>query len=124
MFFPGAAVYMDKIATGPEAAGAIDLDATPAENVSRVAEAKGKSPREVTVIVLERPRHEALIQALRKADARVVLIRDGDVAPAIAAGHGGTLWRRRPALPGMPAGRATSRRRCRRLATGRLVLVR
>jgi fructose-1,6-bisphosphatase II len=89
MFFPGAAVYMDKIATGPEAADAIDLDATPAENVNRVAEAKGKNPRDVTVIVLERPRHEALIAALRAADARVVLIRDGDVAPAIAAAHGG-----------------------------------
>jgi fructose-1,6-bisphosphatase II len=89
MFFPGAAVYMEKIATGPEAADAIDLDATPAENVNRVAEAKGKSPRDVTVIVLERPRHEQLIDELRKAGARVTLIRDGDVAPAIAAAHGG-----------------------------------
>jgi fructose-1,6-bisphosphatase II len=89
MFFPGAAVYMEKIATGPEAADAIDLDATPAENVNRVAEAKGKSPRDVTVIVLERPRHEQLIDELRGAGARVTLIRDGDVAPAIAAAHGG-----------------------------------
>ena len=89
MFFPGAAVYMEKIATGPEAADAIDLDATPAENVNRVAEAKGKSPRDVTVIVLERPRHEQLIDELRTAGARVTLIRDGDVAPAIAAAHGG-----------------------------------
>jgi fructose-1,6-bisphosphatase II len=89
MFFPGAAVYMEKIATGPEAADAIDLDATPAENVKRVAEAKGKSPRDVTVIVLERPRHEQLIDELRTAGARVTLIRDGDVAPAIAAAHGG-----------------------------------
>src|SRR6185295_16010929 len=89
MFFPGAAVYMEKIATGPEAADAIDLDATPAENVNRVAEAKGKSPRDVTVIVLERARHEQLIDELRTAGARVTLIRDGDVAPAIAAAHGG-----------------------------------
>ena len=89
MFFPGAAVYMEKIATGPEAADAIDLDATPAENVNRVAQAKGKSPRDVTVIVLERPRHEQLIDELRTAGARVTLIRDGDVAPAIAAAHGG-----------------------------------
>jgi fructose-1,6-bisphosphatase II len=89
MFFPGAAVYMEKIATGPEAADAIDLDATPTENVHRVAEAKGKSPRDVTVIVLERPRHEELIDELRAAGARVTLIRDGDVAPAIAAAHGG-----------------------------------
>ena len=89
MFFPGAAVYMDKIATGPDAAEAIDIDATAEENVRRVAEAKGKQPRDVTVIVLERDRHEQLIADLRKADARVVLIRDGDVAPAIAAAHKG-----------------------------------
>jgi fructose-1,6-bisphosphatase II len=89
MFFPGAAVYMDKIATGPEAADAIDIDASPTENVRRVAEAKGKSPREVTVIVLERDRHDALIAELREAGAKVNLIRDGDVAPAIAAAHGG-----------------------------------
>src|SRR5439155_11155775 len=89
MLFPGAAVYMDKIAVGPEAADAIDIDATPAENVRRVAEAKGKNPRDVTVIVLERDRHERLIADLREAGAKVTLIRDGDVAPAIAAAHGG-----------------------------------
>jgi fructose-1,6-bisphosphatase II len=89
MFFPGAAVYMDKIATGPEAADAIELGASPAENVRRVAEAKGKSPRDVVVIVLERDRHERLIADLRESGARVNLIRDGDVAPAIAAAHGG-----------------------------------
>jgi fructose-1,6-bisphosphatase II len=89
MFFPGAAFYMNKIATGPDAADAIDIDATPAENVRRVAEAKGKSPRDVTAIVLERDRHDALIADLREAGAKVTLIRDGDVAPAIAAAHGG-----------------------------------
>jgi fructose-1,6-bisphosphatase II len=90
MFFPGAAVYMDKIAAGPEAADAIDIDAPPAENVRRVAEAKGKTPREVAVVVLERDRHDRLIADLREAGARVHLIRDGDVAPAIAAAHGST----------------------------------
>ena len=89
MFFPGAAVYMNKIATGPDAADAIDIDASPSENVRRVAEAKGKDPRDVTVIVLERDRHDALIAELRQCGARVHLIRDGDVAPAIAAAHGG-----------------------------------
>src|SRR5215208_3837874 len=89
MFFPGAAFYMEKIAVGFDAAAVIDIDATPEENVRRVAEAKGKQPRDVTVIVLERDRHEQLIEDLRKAGARVVLIRDGDVAPAIAAAHGG-----------------------------------
>jgi fructose-1,6-bisphosphatase II len=88
IFFPGAAVYMDKIASGPEAADAIDIDASPAENVRRVAEAKGKTPRDVSVVVLERDRHERLIADLREAGARVHLIRDGDVAPAIAAAHG------------------------------------
>ena len=88
MFFPGAAVYMDKIAVGAEAADAIDIDATPAENVARVAEATGKTPREVNVVVLERDRHERLIAELREAGARVNLIRDGDVAPSIAAAHG------------------------------------
>jgi fructose-1,6-bisphosphatase II len=91
IFFPGAAVYMDKIATGPDAADAIDIDASPTENVERVAEAKDKTPGEVSVIVLERDRHEALIAELREAGARVHLIRDGDVAPAIAAAHGGVV---------------------------------
>jgi fructose-1,6-bisphosphatase II len=91
MFFPGAAVYMDKIAAGPEAADAIDINATPTENVHRVAEAKGKSPRDVNVVVLERDRHNDLIAELREAGARVNLIRDGDVAPAIAAAHGGLV---------------------------------
>ena len=85
MLFPGAAVYMDKIAVGPEAAGAIDIEASATENVRRVAEAKGMEVGDVTVVVLERDRHDALIAELREAGARVNLIRDGDVAPAIAA---------------------------------------
>jgi len=90
MFFPGAAVYMEKIAVGPEAADAIDIDASPTENVARVAEAKGVEPNEITVVVLERERHDDLIAELREAGARVNLIRDGDVAPAIAAAQPGT----------------------------------
>jgi fructose-1,6-bisphosphatase II len=90
MFFPGAAVYMDKIAVGPEAATVIDIAAPPAENVRRVAAAKGKTARDVVVVVLERDRHEKLIADLRAGGARVHLIRDGDVAPAIAAAHGST----------------------------------
>ena len=85
MFFPGAAVYMEKIATGPEAIGAVDITRSPTENVERVAEAKSCSPRDVTVVVLERERHDDLIAELREAGAKVNLIRDGDVAPAIAA---------------------------------------
>lgn len=90
MFFPGAAVYMDKIAVGPEAADAIDITASPAENVRRVAEAKGVKPSDLSVVVLERDRHDALIAELREGGAKVKLIRDGDVAPAIAAAHVGT----------------------------------
>ncbi len=85
MFDPGAAFYMEKIAVGPEAADAIDLGVSPAENVRRVAEAKGMEPTDVTVVLLERDRHEELIAELRDSGARVNLIRDGDVAPSIAA---------------------------------------
>ena len=90
MFFPGAAVYMEKIAVGPEAIDAIDITASPTENVNAVAEAKGVTPRELSVIVLERERHNDLIAELRDAGAKVNLIRDGDVAPSIAAARGGT----------------------------------
>src|SRR3954469_20265018 len=61
MFFPGAAVYMDKIAAGADAIDAIDIDATPTENVNAVAEAKGVRPTDIRVVVLERDRHDALI---------------------------------------------------------------
>src|SRR5918912_369157 len=83
MLFPGAAVYMEKIACGPEAVDAIDVTASPTENVRRVAEAKGVRPGEISVVVLERDRHADLIAELREAGAKVNLIRDGDVAPAI-----------------------------------------
>jgi fructose-1,6-bisphosphatase II len=85
MFFPGAAVYMDKIACGPEAADAIDIEAPPEENVKRVAKARGVKPTDVTVVVLERDRHQGLIEALRAIEAKLLLISDGDVAPSIAA---------------------------------------
>jgi fructose-1,6-bisphosphatase II len=90
MFFPGAAVYMDKIAAGPGAIDAVDITLSATENVERVAEAKGCNVRDLTVVVLERERHEALIAELRAAGAKVSLIRDGDVAPAIAASQPGT----------------------------------
>jgi fructose-1,6-bisphosphatase II len=90
MFFPGAAVYMDKIACGPEAIDAVDIEALPRENVERVARAKGVKPSDVSVVVLERDRHETLIGELRDLGAKVLLIPDGDVAPAIAAAQPGT----------------------------------
>jgi fructose-1,6-bisphosphatase II len=85
MFFPGAAFYMEKIAAGADAVDVIDINATPAENVKAVAKAKGRRVTDIRVVVLERERHESLIGELREAGARVNLIRDGDVAPAIAA---------------------------------------
>jgi fructose-1,6-bisphosphatase II len=90
MLFPGAAFYMEKIAVGPRAIDVIDITRSPTENVNRVAEALGKTPREVDVVVLERDRHNDLIVELREAGARVHLIRDGDVAGAIAAARPGS----------------------------------
>lgn len=77
--------YMDKIACGPLAKGKIDLDATPAENVRRVAVALGKPIEDVTVMILDRPRHADLIQEVRKTGARIHLIGDGDVSASVAA---------------------------------------
>jgi fructose-1,6-bisphosphatase II len=77
-------VSMEKIAVGPGARGAIALDRSPTENLRAVARALGRAPGEVTVVVLERPRHDALVAELRAAGARVKLIPDGDVAAAIA----------------------------------------
>jgi fructose-1,6-bisphosphatase II len=84
MFFPGAAVYMEKVATGPEAADVIDVTAPPEDNVRLVAKAKGVRPEEIGVVVLDRPRHEEMVSRIRDVGARVFLITDGDVAGAIA----------------------------------------
>jgi fructose-1,6-bisphosphatase class II len=79
--------YMAKIACGPAAKGAIDIDATPAANIQKVAESLGKPVEDVTVVILERPRHHDLIAEVRKTGARIHLIGDGDVSAAIA-----TAW--------------------------------
>jgi fructose-1,6-bisphosphatase II len=85
MFFPGAAVYMEKVATGREAADAIDVTATPEDNVRLVAKAKGVRPEEIGVVILDRDRHADMIRRVREVGARVFLITDGDVAGAISA---------------------------------------
>jgi fructose-1,6-bisphosphatase II len=85
MFDPGPCVYMDKLVCGPEAADVVDIDAPPEENVARVAKALGIKPAEVGVTILDRPRHEELIAAVRSAGARVFLITDGDVGGSINA---------------------------------------
>lgn len=77
--------YMDKIACGPAAKGMIDIDLSPTENISRVAKALGKDVEDLTVVILDRPRHENLILEARKTGARIHLIGDGDVSAAIAS---------------------------------------
>src|SRR4051794_22109104 len=104
MFFPGAAVYMDKIAAGPEISDAIAIDASPQENVRRVAEAKGGKPTDITVVVLDRERNQALIEGLREVGAKVNLITDGDVAPAIAAARQGSTVDLMMGIGGTPEG--------------------
>ncbi|ADG83746.1 class II fructose-bisphosphatase [Thermincola potens] len=83
-------MYMDKIAVGPKAKGKINLDAPVKENLKAVADALGKSIEDLTVVILNRPRHDKLIREVREAGARIQLIQDGDVAPAVAAGMAGT----------------------------------
>lgn len=78
-------MYMEKIAVGPAACGAIDINATPTENLKRVAEAKNCYVEDLTVVILDRPRHDKTVAEIRKAGARIHLISDGDVAPAFAA---------------------------------------
>jgi fructose-1,6-bisphosphatase II len=85
MFDPSAVFYMEKIAVGPEAADAIDITAPVAENIRRVARAKEIDVADVTVCVLDRPRHEQIVTEIRAAGARIAFISDGDVAGAIAA---------------------------------------
>lgn len=85
MYDPSAVFYMNKIAVGPEAAGKIDITAPTAHNIEAVAKAKGISKSDVTVVVLDRPRHIDLIKEIREAGAKVRLISDGDVAGAVAA---------------------------------------
>jgi len=84
MFNPGPCVYMEKIAVGPEAAGRVSLDLSPAENLKAVADAKGEEVRDVTAVILDRERHEGLIDEIRAAGARIRLIPDGDVVGGIS----------------------------------------
>ena len=83
MFDPQTSFYMNKLVTGPEAAQVIDIRASTADNIKAVAKAKNLAINDVTVVVLNRPRHEELIREIRAAGARIRLIQDGDVAAAI-----------------------------------------
>ena len=87
MFNPGPCVYMKKIAVGPEAAGSIDIRASATDNLKWIAKAKGEAVRDLTVVILDRDRHEDLIAEVRASGARVKLIGDGDIFGGIA-----TAW--------------------------------
>jgi len=90
MFDPSAVFYMEKLVTGPEAADFVDINAPISVNIRRVAKAKRSSPEDVTVVVLDRPRHDGIVKEIRETGARITFISDGDVAGAISAARLGT----------------------------------
>jgi fructose-1,6-bisphosphatase II len=90
MFDPSAVFYMEKLAVGPEAADVIDITMPVTENIRRVAAAKQIDVTDVTVCVLDRPRHESLVKEIRRTGARIHFISDGDVAGAISAARPNT----------------------------------
>jgi fructose-1,6-bisphosphatase II len=104
MFDPSAVYYMDKIAVGPEAADVIDITAPIGENIRKVAKAKNLSVSDLTVCILDRPRHEKLIADVREAGARCRLISDGDVAGAISACRPNTSTDMLAGVGGTPEG--------------------
>ncbi|MFO7249885.1 MAG: class II fructose-bisphosphatase [Actinomycetes bacterium] len=85
MYDPSAVFYMEKLVTGPEAASVVDINAPVAANIAAVARAKGCAPQDVTVVILDRPRHEQIVKEIRETGARIKFITDGDVAGAIMA---------------------------------------
>jgi fructose-1,6-bisphosphatase II len=87
MYSPGSAVYMEKLAVGPEGAGIVDIRLPVERNLAALAKATGKPVSDLTAVVLDRPRHASLIEEIRRCGARILSIPDGDVAGAIA-----TAW--------------------------------
>ena len=100
--------YMDKLCVGPVVAGKVDITAPPAENLRRIASALGRGVNDITVVILERPRHEALIAAVRAAGARIKLISDGDLSAAIACAVSGTGVHAVMGIGGAPEGVITA----------------
>ncbi len=90
MFNPGPAVYMEKMAVGPDAAGIVDIRLPVTKNLQALAKAKGVPIENITAVVLDRPRHADLVAEIRRAGARIRSIADGDVAGAIATARGGS----------------------------------
>ena len=87
MFDPGPSFYMEKIAVGPESVGSIDITATASQNLRWIAKSKREDVRDLTAIILDRPRHEDLIAEVRSTGCRIRLITDGDVYGSVA-----TCW--------------------------------
>jgi fructose-1,6-bisphosphatase II len=90
MYDPSAVFYMEKLVTGPEARDVVDIRLPVRENIQRVAKAKNTAPEDVTVVLLDRPRHQGLVDDIRATGARIKFISDGDVAGAIMAARNGT----------------------------------
>jgi fructose-1,6-bisphosphatase II len=97
-------MYMSKLIVGPRARGSIDIDAPVAENISAIAEANGRRPSEITVAVLDRERHEGLIEEIRKTGARIQIRPEGDLTPAIAVGLRGSELHAVIGIGGAPEG--------------------
>jgi fructose-1,6-bisphosphatase II len=108
MFDPSAVFYMEKLAVGPEAADVIDITAPIAENIRRVAAAKHLHPTDVTITVLDRPRHAELVKDIRRTGARIHFISDGDVAGAISAARPHTGVDMLAGIGGTPEGIITA----------------
>ncbi len=100
--------YLDKLCVGPVAAGCVDITAPPAENCHRIAEALRRKVSDITVIILDRPRHEALIAEVRTTGARIKLISDGDVSAAISCAVQGTGVHAVMGIGGAPEGVITA----------------
>ena len=90
MYDPSAVFYMEKLVTGPAAADVVDINAPLADNLAKIARAKSEHVKDLTVIILDRPRHEGLVREIREAGARIKFITDGDVAGAVMAARDGT----------------------------------
>jgi len=108
MFDPQDSFYMNKIVTGPEAASVIDITASVAHNIAAVAKAKSMKVSDITVVVLNRPRHLGLIEEIRATGARIKLIQDGDVAAAIETARPDTGIDLLMGIGGTPEGVITS----------------
>jgi fructose-1,6-bisphosphatase II len=100
--------YLEKLCVGPIAAGKVDIRLSPTENLHRIAEALGRKVNDITVVILERPRHDALIEEVRQAGARIKLISDGDLSAAISCAVSGTGVHAVMGIGGAPEGVLTA----------------